>query len=282
MSSTARPLAVVTLAVAIVATAAIAAGCGGQLRNQDSEIVAADSAPPPAVLTFAADWSVTQSAPIIAGGKATIHYDIARLPQCRAQYHGGPAWGIVARWSVDGGYVFEAPVVQFQGGQNVPVDVAFDVPPGRDLAVWFYASDEGGCSQWDSSFGDNFHFALAETTPAVHFRWPGWNVDASPAPRAGSDLLVDYDIRRLPNCRQDYNGYQTWDVTVGYRFDGGAAASASLTIAPTDYQRIQHFARLSAPPGAKTIEMWFENHDRTGCQLWDSQYGNNYRFALAQ
>src|SRR5262249_45642799 len=97
---------------------------------------------------------------------------------------------------------------------------------------------------------------------------------------AGGDILVDYDIRRLPFCRQDYNGLQTWDVTVGYSFDGGPAATASLTRSPNDYTRIQSPARIAVPQGATTVDLWFENHDRTGCQSWDSAFGANYHFSI--
>ena len=84
----------------------------------------------------------------------------------------------------------------------------------------------------------------------MHFRFPGWTDDQSAPLAAGRDFLVDYDIRRLPYCRQDYNGMQTWDVTVGYRFDGGAAQSATLTTAPNDYQRVQAPARIAVPADA--------------------------------
>jgi len=260
----------------------VVAGCNGPVPGGSSEIASADTATPPSTLSFAGDWSVTQSAPVLSGGKATIHYDPARLPSCRATYQGFPAWGITAYWAVDGGQAFTAPVTQFQSGTVVPIDATFDVPPGSDLAVWFLASDEYGCTQWDSDYGRNFHFALVADAPAIHFRWPAWSDDPSAPLVAGHDLLVDYDIRRLPSCRQDYNGLQTWDVTVSYRFDGGAVASASLTTAPNDYTRGQAPARLTAPAGASAVEMWFENHDRTGCQTWDSAYGANYRFEIVR
>lgn len=241
-------------------------------------IGAADGAPVP-TLTFAADWTMTQSAPIVSGAQAVLRYDLARLPHCRIWYRGYPAWDIVAYWSVDGGPVASAPVTRLDAdGQRVATDVTFAVPPGRDLALWFHASDEGGCSEWDSDYGRNFHVALAPGLPAVHFRWPGWTHDVDGTLAAGGDLLVDYDLRRLPWCRQDYNGYPTWDVTVGYRFDGGPAASASLTATPSDYERVPAPARITAPAGAHTLELWFENHDRTGCQHWDSAYGANYTF----
>ena len=79
------------------------------------------------------------------------------------------------------------------------------------------------------------------------FAGPSWSEDQSAPLVAGHDFLVDYDIRRLPNCRQDYNGVQTWDVTVSYRFDGGAVQSASLTTSPNEYNRVQAPARIAAP-----------------------------------
>lgn len=256
------------------------AGCTGELRNSHSEIEAAASAPSP-TLVFAADWSVTQSAPVISGGKATVRYDLARLPHCRTQYRGFPAWDIEARWATDGGVAHSLPVTTLSSdGTRVGTDITIDVPPGRDLALWFHASDESGCEEWDSSYGRNYHVALVADAPVVHFRWPGFGDDVEGSLAAGADLLIDYDIRRLPVCRQDYNGLQTWDVTVGYRFDGGAAASASLTTTPTPYERLAAPARIAAPAGARTMELWFENHDRAGCQRWDSAYGSNYRFTL--
>jgi hypothetical protein len=257
----------------------LVAGCGGQVQNGASELRAAATTALP-TLSFGADWSVTQSAPVVSGGKATVHYDIARQPRCRTWYMGQPAWDIEARWSSDGGIEHAQPVTAVVNGQRVGVDITIDVPPGHDLALWFHNSDESGCSDWDSNYGRNFHFALAPGAPALHFAWPGWSWSVDGAPAAGGDLVVDYDIRRQPYCRQDYNGLQTWDVTVGYRFDGGAAASASLTTTPTDYQRVQAPARLTVPAGARAMELWFENHDRTGCQTWDSSYGNNYRVTL--
>jgi hypothetical protein len=255
-------------------------GCGGQPGSVAAALQSADGGAAP-TLAFAADWSVTQSAPIVSGGQAVIHYDLARLPHCRAWYRGYPAWDIVAYWSTDGGPGASAPVTMLTADrQRVATDVAITVAPGHDLALWFHASDEGGCSEWDSDYGRDFHVALAPGLPTVHFRWPDFSDDVDGTLAAGAELVIDYDLRRLPWCRQDYNGHPTWDVTVGYRFDGGAAATASLTTTPSDYQRVQAPARITAPAGAHTMELWFENHDRTGCQRWDSAYGANYSFAL--
>jgi hypothetical protein len=85
---------------------------------------------------------------------------------------------------------------------------------------------------------------------------------------AGGSLALDYDVARLPACRG-----ANWDVTahVVFQPDGEllaasvAGGSASFTI-PTD--------------GAQSIAIWFDNHDDTGCQAWDSAYGANYVYAV--
>lgn len=269
------------LAVAPLACAAFTlAGCGGPLDPVAGEAHAADTAATP-TLSFGADWSVTQSGPLVSGGKVTLHYDLARLPACRTWYMGYPAWDVLAYFATDGGPAHSQSVTKLDAsGQRVATDVTVDVPPGHDLAVWFYASDESGCSQWDSDYGRDFHFALQPGAPTIHFGWPGWGDSVDGTPAAGADLVVDYDLRRLPLCRQDYNGYQTWDVVVGYRFDDGTTGSQSLTTTPTDSQRVQAPAVLHAPSGARSVALWFENYDRTGCQTWDSAYGANYVFPL--
>jgi hypothetical protein len=96
---------------------------------------------------------------------------------------------------------------------------------------------------------------------------------------AGGDVWIDYDIRRLPWCRQTYTGLQTWDVHVQYRVDGGGVQAAPLTALAAGGQRVSAPARLSLPAGSHSLELWFENDDRTGCVAWDSQYGANYVFA---
>lgn len=266
-----KPLACLALFVLV-------AGCGGQLQPAGAEIAAADTSATP-VVSFNADWSVTQTAHVVSGGKAIIHYDVARLPNCRAYYHGFPAWSISAYWAVDGGQTYTQPVVERDANNQLnPVDLTIDVPPGHDLAFWFHSSDEYGCNEWDSNWGNNFHFSPDAGPGALHFRWPGWSAEEWPQLHSGQELLVDYDIRRLPGCRQTYNGLQTWDVTVGYKFDDGTTGSASLTASPHDWERVAAVARITAPAHAQGLELWFENHDRTGCQMWDSALGANYRF----
>src|SRR5438874_13767624 len=101
-------------------------------------VLLAGCTPPPAVgenraaesvptLSFNADWTAGASGPLIGGSAAIVHYDPSRLPQCRTIYHGGPAWGITANWNADGGFGRSAPVVQYLGGANVPVDARISI-----------------------------------------------------------------------------------------------------------------------------------------------------------
>ncbi|GAC1554154.1 MAG: hypothetical protein NVS3B10_15610 [Polyangiales bacterium] len=244
---------------------------------------AADSTSSVPTLSFGADGSVGASAPLVAGGKAIVHYDLARLPRCRATYMAFPAWDVEVSWAVDGAPARTAPLTRIDPatGARVATDVPLDVPFGHDLALWFHASDEAGCSEWDSDFGRNFHVPVAPTAPVLHFR-SDWTVAIDGAPTAGSDLVVDYALERLPLCRQTYNGLQTWDVEVDWRVDGGPITQTSVTQSLDSATRVPTSARLHLPAGARTLEVWFENVDRTGCHRWDSAYGANYRFALAQ
>jgi hypothetical protein len=270
-------LVFVAATLALATAAVLAGGCDGAPTTASyGETRAAEGAP---TLGFDVDWSIAQSGPVVGGGTAVLHYDPARLPACRATYHGFPAWGIVGYWNADGGFGREVAVTQFQNGTVVPVDATIRVPFGRDLQVWFFASDEYGCTQWDSDYGRNFHFAITPPPePVIHFA-ADWSNHVDGTLGADRDLLVDYDLLRLPTCRATYNEYQTWEVTAHARFDDGTTADAPVTEVIDPNGRGPAPARFHAPAGTHAVELWFENTDRTGCQAWDSDYGQNYRFS---
>lgn len=263
----------------LILAAPLLVACTSNVADTSDEAASETSADGVPVVSFNADWTVTSSGPITSGGKVTIHYDVARQPQCRAVYHGFEAWGLVAYFAVDGGFARYVPVTQLVGNVQQPIDVTIDVPVGKNLSLWFHASDEYGCSTWDSNYGANFVFPLVQDAPVIHFG-PDWSTRVEGALHAGEDVLLDYDLSRLPTCRATYNGYQTWDVIAHYRFDGGEVHDASVTTSLSDYERVAGAARITLPAGAQSLEMWFENTDRTGCDTWDSRYGANYVFSL--
>ncbi len=231
---------------------------------------------PEVTVRFNADWTHTQSGPLIAGGKVRFAYDAQRLPGCRGDFNGQPAWAITGAYQLGGGAVgsFEAGGLSPSNGSEAPV-VLLQTP--GDLAVWFQVTNRWGCQAWDSAYGANYHFKVL-AQPALRF-----NADFSTRVEgdlAGADtVVVGYALERLPRCRQGYNGLPTWEILAFYRFDGGAVHSTPVT-APDGSGRVSSPAELKVPPGAQALELWFKNTDRAGCVDWDSRYGQNYRFAL--
>lgn len=99
--------------------------------------------------------------------------------------------------------------------------------------------------------------------------------------QSGRKIRVDYDDDRMPTCRGNVSGGKPgWTVTGHYR--AGAGVSGSFTAAgrsPTG--AIDSFIELPPAMGETDIEIWFENTNRWGCQAFDSNYGQNYRFIAA-
>jgi hypothetical protein len=242
--------------------------CAPAIGEQAHEEISAT-----ATLSFAADFRNRQSSALLEGRVATIHYDIARLPNCRLQYRGFPAWDILGYWAADGGRAQNLPLTTTTSAGRVGRDVTIVVPHGMDLALWFYASDEGGCVQWDSDYARDFHFPITHTAPALHFH-PDWSITQSEGLRAGIDLTIDYDGARLPACRGD-----GWAIVMHWRADGGAVSDIPLTADVTAGRAVIETA-IRPPAGARTLELWFEGYDNTGCRVWDSDFGRNFRFTF--
>ncbi len=56
--------------------------------------------------------------------------------------------------------------------------------------------------------------------------------------------------------------------------------TAELTQVVDGYRKVQAPATVLPPAGARDLEMWFENGDRSGCHQWDSDCGRNFHVAL--
>ena len=100
-------------------------------------------------LRFLAGWTEEQTGDIRAGDPLQIEYDAARLPGCRSERYGRPAWSIAA-------YLRFHPDGQVQSGGVVdPLQV--DVPAGSSrVEMWFKNTDQTGCVAWDSRYGQNY------------------------------------------------------------------------------------------------------------------------------
>lgn len=238
------------------------------------------------VVTFHDDWTLTQSAPLVAGQPALLRYESGRAP-CR-----GRGWGIMAHVQSENSHSHSLTLEPAATGDAR--EMYFTVPFGEDVRVWFNGWDGTNCSGYDSDHGRNWRVPVQNPAPSIHFR-PDWSIVTSGTPRAGGPIHVDFDLWRTPFCNA-VSMYDTFtgDSVMYYRFDGGDTQSVSLLQNPDGIPgtinnqtgRMQVAPVIQAPVGARELQVWFlgsrtaDTHNPE-CSNWDSNYGNNYRFTLA-
>jgi hypothetical protein len=111
---------------------------------------------------------------------------------------------------------------------------------------------------------------------AVRFGTSSWDPTWGSV-KAGDALTIDYDFDRLPECRNQ-STLDSWVIEASYRFDGGDVQKTVLDGSP-GAGSTSNVIRI--PEGAKTIELWFENHAVGGydhCSAFDSKFGANYTY----
>src|SRR5262249_28722886 len=121
------------------------------------------------VLQFTKTFQTSQSGALKAPGKVRIHYDPERLRECRANLNdGSPGWTITGYGILNGGTARSFYVAGHNPSPGVdplhPPDAIVDLAEQGDLALFFQVTDLYGCSAYDSSFGQNFHFSVAGST----------------------------------------------------------------------------------------------------------------------
>lgn len=110
---------------------------------------------------FLADWRVESSASTVSAKNVVFEYEPSRLPRCRQGYNGLPTWDILLWYRFDGGSVSYFPTTRVDGTTRLMNPVVLPVPAGaKHLEVWFKGNDRAGCVEWDSRYGQNYHFAL--------------------------------------------------------------------------------------------------------------------------
>ena len=228
-----------------------------------------------ATIEFGKSWSVTQTGTIDPSHPLTFRYDLDRLSKCRAVEYGQPAWAILAYVSFDGRAPTTLVLAPQNGQTSGVVETTIPVQVASDVAFWFYASDDHGCVEWDSSFGKNFHFPIAKAQgPTIRFGSDWQNhVDGSIGP---GTVLVDYDLARA-TCKSTYNGNDAFGVTMHTSIDGQPGTAQDM-VTQVGARRFATPRFVSLPQGHHTLSIWFENSDVYGCHTWDSNYGANFTF----
>ncbi|MEP7124218.1 MAG: DUF6209 family protein [Byssovorax sp.] len=223
-------------------------------------------------------YTTTQSAPLIGGQPAIIHYDYSRLTTCR-----GSSWSMTAAFfGRDLGSNTHNHTMTFPGQVgDTSLDVAFAVPLAGDTAVYFHNVDSTGCSDYDSSFSNNWHASSIDPSPVIHFNPSGFPY-AGGTLKAGGPITVDYDLLRLGGCGSvdPYDRLPAGNsATLYYRFDAGAFTGVALTGSPYGVPAaingsagtLQVPPTITAPVGATYVEMYFQSGS-----CYDSNGGSNY------
>ena len=101
-----------------------------------------------------------------------------------------------------------------------------------------------------------------------------WTTEVRGTLMRGKRMLIEYATERA-TCTGTFNGAPAWSVTAFYRWDGGEVATTYAAGLKSD---------PSAPPAgidldrSGQLEVWFQNTSRWGCNAYDSNYGQNYKF----
>jgi hypothetical protein len=257
-------------------------GCSAASTEDATSGSQADTTSSAPDFVFDGSWGYHGDGTRTPGAVAHVVYDTSRLSKCRATQDSVPAWAIVAFVSADGGPAKQVPLPSVDGSA---VSVPIEIPYATDMAIWFHATDDSGCDQWDSNYGNNFHFSVAAPTRTViHFE-PNFTTNVQSAPgndfslKAGQSIDIDYDFARLSQCRGFAAGnVPAWQITMWFQRDDGTPVSSDLNVAVDNNFRVQQPGHIELPVGMKRLTVWFQNDDVYGCNAWDSAYGANYSF----
>lgn len=271
-------------ALAVLPLAVFAIGCSSSASENDATSGSqADTTSTAPDFVFDGSFGYHGDGTRTPGSVAHIVYDTSRLPKCRATQDGVAAWSIVAFVSADGGAAKQYALPSVDGSA---VQVPIEIPYATDMAIWFEATDESGCTQWDSSYGNNFHFNVAEPTrTVVHFN-SNFTTTTQSAPgndyplKAGQVVDIDYDFARLSECRSYSANVPAWQITMFYQRNGGTVVSSDLNVLTDNIYGVQQPGHIELPAGTTNLTLWFENDDTYGCNAWDSNYSQNYSFSV--
>lgn len=142
---------------------------------------------------------------------------------------------------------------------------------------------------YDSGFsvGDDAAVCPAErprTAARIEFRGDWEELQRGTIVRGGT-LRVDYALTRLPQCQDSsYSGYAAWNTTGYARFSpSGQVVEANLVEREDMFGHAFHSKpfELEVPSDAESVDLWFMTSGLRCTATYDSNYGENYRFAVA-
>jgi hypothetical protein len=129
--------------------------------------------------------------------------------------------------------------------------------------------------------------ALTVDTGAVVNFQTNWRQTQVGFVRQGELLSIHYDPERLTACRGYHDGMPAWDLFGTVRFLPSGETARGNLIQHTGVRGVIDPPKsvplnIRVPADATQAEMWFQNTSMFGCSAFDSQFGNNYHFAVDQ
>ena len=128
-----------------------------------------------ATLAFNKDFTHEQHGALRPGGRLTLDYDLARLPQCQGStYNGQPAWATEAFVRFYPGNEIVQGGLNYTYGTTVhPVTFSADIPENATSAsIWFRTKGRNCDVVYDSNFSRNYDFRF-ERNAAPAASWAG-------------------------------------------------------------------------------------------------------------
>jgi hypothetical protein len=199
-------------------------------------------------IDFTNDWKKTVHGELGIGREFRINYNGSRLAghvTVEYKFSDGPDYESETMGDPDSNDIYHHTI-------SIPVEA-------NKVVIWF--KNEGDPPEYDSNFGQNYHFPV--TRPSVGFL-ECWRQKQHGDLGAGGGFDLFYDSRRLNRNSQ---------VEAQMKFGGDVVVEEKLdTSSDSFYQS----AGISIPDDAEKLEMWFYYVDDDGKKQYDSDFGNNY------
>jgi hypothetical protein len=249
------------LVVALLTACAMDATTGAGGGDDSIGGKADDASEGTATIVFSEGYGEELTGTIEAGAPLRVVYDADRLPGCRGEMYGNPAWAVTASWFVDDGSPVDVLLsANTDGLFEAIIDV---VPAGADLALYFQVTNRWGCQEFDSDYGANYHFPIGGSVPTeqtlISFDADG-TVSASGPVVAGATVRIHYEPSRVEECRGTTYGNPAWGVYGFAAVDGGEAQSFEVTrVEGSD--RVPEDAEVFVRSG-RELAIWFQFSNR--------------------
>lgn len=104
-----------------------------------------------------------------------------------------------------------------------------------------------------------------------------WNENVHGVLAEDGYLTISYDDTRLKECRATQGGVPQYAVTAHIKMADGS--ETATTVAGLNATQASSRVQLK---GTGDIEIWFEASNKYGCHVWDSNFGDNYRFRVVE